>query len=86
VWVVLEMKVHLGEGDRNMRPLGLDLGMLDTHMLHPSLGIFLLLLVDGFEARASSDGEHKLSHPSFGAPRPGHEHNHQVCWDQLSHL
>jgi hypothetical protein len=27
-----------------------------------------------------------LSHPGFGAPRPGHEHNHQVCWDQVSHI
>jgi hypothetical protein len=22
----------------------------------------------------------------LGAPRPGHEHNHQVCWDQVSHI
>jgi hypothetical protein len=21
-----------------------------------------------------------------GAPRPGREHNHQVCWDQVSHI
>jgi hypothetical protein len=28
----------------------------------------------------------ELSHPDFGAPRPGHEHNHQVCWDQVSHI
>jgi hypothetical protein len=27
-----------------------------------------------------------LSHPDFGAPRPGREHNHQVCWDQVSHI
>jgi hypothetical protein len=27
-----------------------------------------------------------LSHPGFGAPRPRHEHNHQVCWDQVSHI
>jgi hypothetical protein len=27
-----------------------------------------------------------MSHPGFGAPRPGHEHNHQVCWDQVSHI
>jgi hypothetical protein len=26
------------------------------------------------------------SHPGFGAPRPGREHNHQVCWDQVSHI
>jgi hypothetical protein len=27
-----------------------------------------------------------LSHPDFGAPRPGREYNHQVCWDQVSHI
>jgi hypothetical protein len=27
-----------------------------------------------------------LSHPGFGASRPGREHNHQVCWDQVSHI
>jgi hypothetical protein len=29
---------------------------------------------------------HSMSHPGFGAPRPGREHNHQVCWDQVSHI
>jgi hypothetical protein len=28
----------------------------------------------------------ELSHLGFGAPRPGREHNHQVCWDQVSHI
>jgi hypothetical protein len=28
----------------------------------------------------------QVSHPGLGAPRPGHEHNHQVCWDQVSHV
>jgi fructose-1-phosphate kinase PfkB-like protein len=27
-----------------------------------------------------------VSHPGFRAPRPGREHNHQVCWDQVSHI
>jgi hypothetical protein len=27
-----------------------------------------------------------VSHPDFGAPRPRREHNHQVCWDQVSHI
>jgi hypothetical protein len=27
-----------------------------------------------------------MSHPGFRAPRPGHEHKHQVCWDQVSHI
>jgi hypothetical protein len=28
----------------------------------------------------------RMSHPGFGAPRPGREHKHQVCWDQVSHI
>jgi hypothetical protein len=43
-----------------MRPLGPDVGSLDAYMLHPSLGLFLLFLVIGFEARAPNDGEHNL--------------------------
>jgi hypothetical protein len=27
-----------------------------------------------------------LSHPDFRDPKPGREHNHQVCWDQVSHI
>jgi hypothetical protein len=27
-----------------------------------------------------------MSHPGFEAPRPGREHNHQVYWDQVSHI
>jgi hypothetical protein len=22
----------------------------------------------------------------LGAPRPGREHKHQICWDQVSHI
>jgi hypothetical protein len=29
---------------------------------------------------------HRLSHPGFRGPKPGREHNHQVCWDQVSHI
>jgi hypothetical protein len=60
MWIVLETKVLLRKGDRNMGTLGPDVGSLDTYMLHPFLGLFLLFLVVGFEARAHSDGEHKL--------------------------
>jgi hypothetical protein len=28
----------------------------------------------------------KLSHPDFRGPKPGCEHKHQVCWDQVSHI
>jgi hypothetical protein len=34
--------------------------------------------------RAGEDAP--VSHPGFEAPRPGREHNHQVCWDQVSHI
>jgi hypothetical protein len=27
-----------------------------------------------------------LSHPGFRGPKPGRKHNHQVCWDQVSHI
>ena len=27
-----------------------------------------------------------VSHPSFRGPKPGREHKHQVCWDQVSHI
>jgi hypothetical protein len=50
----------LRKSDRNMGPLSPDVGSLDTYMMYPSLGLFLFLFVAGFEARALSDGEHKL--------------------------
>jgi hypothetical protein len=28
----------------------------------------------------------ELSHPGFRGPKPGREHKHQVCWDQVSHI
>jgi hypothetical protein len=27
-----------------------------------------------------------MSHPGFRGPKLGREHNHQVCWDQVSHI
>jgi hypothetical protein len=27
-----------------------------------------------------------VSHPGFRGPKPGREHKHQVCWDQVSHI
>jgi hypothetical protein len=45
VRVIFELKVLLGEGDWNVRPLGLDEGSLHPNMLHSSLCFLLLLLV-----------------------------------------
>jgi hypothetical protein len=62
MWIVFQTKVILREGNRNMGPLGPNVGSLDAYMLYPSLGLFVLLFVVGFKARAPSDGEHKLLH------------------------
>jgi hypothetical protein len=45
VRVIFELKVLLGEGDWDVRPLGLDEGSLHPNMLHPSMRFLLLLLV-----------------------------------------
>jgi hypothetical protein len=45
-----------------MGTLGPNVGSLDTYMVYPSLGLFILPFVAGFEARAPSDGKHKLLH------------------------
>jgi hypothetical protein len=41
----------------------------------------LVALVKGFEVPAAL-----VSHPGFRGPKPGREHKHQVCWDQVSHI
>jgi hypothetical protein len=33
-----------------------------------------------------TDSSSPLSHPGFRGSKPGREHNHQVCWDQVSHI
>src|SRR5688572_28969854 len=48
VWVILELKVLLGEGNRDVRPSLLDEGSLHPDMLYPSLCFLLLLLIGWF--------------------------------------
>jgi hypothetical protein len=64
VWVIFETKIILKESNRDMGPFGPNVGSLDTYMLHPSLGFFLLLFVTGFEEGAPSNGESELLHGS----------------------
>jgi hypothetical protein len=64
-----------------MGPLGPIVGSLDTYMLHPSLGFFLLFFVAGFEARAPTDGERKLLHGS----RQSLMACHAFCCDEVCH-
>jgi hypothetical protein len=45
VRIVFKLKVLLGEGDWDMRPLGSNEGSLHPNMLHSSMCFFLLLLV-----------------------------------------
>jgi hypothetical protein len=60
VRIILELKVFLREGNRNMRPLGLDEGSLPPNMLYPSLCFFLLLLVGWSRTWVACDWEHQL--------------------------
>jgi hypothetical protein len=48
VRIVFKLKILLGEGDWDMRPLGSDEGSLHPNMLHSSLCFLLLLLVSWF--------------------------------------
>jgi hypothetical protein len=48
----------------------------------PDIGIAMEKEVDE-EAKSPAP---EVSHLGFGAPRPGREHNHQVYWDQVSHI
>jgi hypothetical protein len=50
VWIIFKTKIFLREGNRNVGPLGPNVGSLDAYILHPSLGFFLVLFVAGFEA------------------------------------
>ena len=45
VRIVFKLKILLGEGDWDVRPLGSDEGSLHPYMLHSSLCFLLLLLV-----------------------------------------
>jgi hypothetical protein len=62
MWIILKTKIILTKGNRDMGPLGPNVGSLDAYMLYPSLGLVLLFLIAGFEAHAISDGDHKLLH------------------------
>jgi hypothetical protein len=62
-----------------MGPLGPNVGSLDTYMLYPSLGLFLLLFVAGFKGRAPSDGKHKLLHGCLQSLMACHALRHGVA-------
>jgi hypothetical protein len=40
----------------------------------------------GFVLQSTSLWYHFCHSRVLGAPRPGREHNHQMCWDQVSHI
>jgi DNA anti-recombination protein RmuC len=70
-----ERNTKLHEAIKNLRNKCSDFA---TRCISRLKGIF-------YSVGATSE-EINLSHPSFWAPRPGHEHNHPVCWDQVSHI
>jgi hypothetical protein len=40
----------------------------------------------GSKATSGVTSTECMSHPDFKGPKPGGKHNHQVCWDQVSHI
>jgi hypothetical protein len=60
---------------------------------NPRLKNFVRLLAESVKALALVVEQKEadrvamsVSHPDFRGPKPGREHNHQVCWDQVSHI
>jgi hypothetical protein len=51
VRIIFELKIFLGEGNWNVRPLGFDEGSLHPNMLYSSLCFLLLLLLAGSELK-----------------------------------
>jgi hypothetical protein len=51
MWIIFEMKAILIDGNRNMGPLGPNVGSLDAYKMYPYLGLFLLFFVPGFEGQ-----------------------------------
>jgi hypothetical protein len=47
VRIIFKTKIIMREGNRNVGPLGPDVGSLDTYMVHPSLGFFFFFLLLG---------------------------------------
>jgi predicted nucleic acid-binding Zn ribbon protein len=50
VRIIFELKIFLGEGNWNVRPLGFDEESLHPNMMYSSLCFLLLLLVGWFRA------------------------------------
>ena len=42
------------------------------------------MVVDEEEDEVQNDND-LVSHPDFRGQKPGREHKHHVCWDQVSH-
>jgi hypothetical protein len=68
MWIILETKIILRECDWYVGPLGLDVGSLDTHMLHPSLASFVCFLLHGLKLKPLVIGfrVRNIVHPSLG--------------------
>jgi hypothetical protein len=58
--IFFKLKVFLGEGNWDVRPLGSNEGSLHPNMLHSSLCFLLLFLVGWLLARSTCDWEHQL--------------------------
>jgi hypothetical protein len=74
VWVILELKVLLREGNWNVRPSWLDEGSLHPDMLYPSLCLLLLFLVGWLWAWTACYREYQLRSRSSSSLIVGRSH------------
>jgi hypothetical protein len=73
VWVILELKILLREGNRDVRPSWLDEGSLYPYMLYSSLCLLLLFLVSQLWAWTACYREHKLRSRSNSSFERSHQ-------------
>jgi hypothetical protein len=63
--------------------MGIFVWAVKSQGLQPSAKCFCSMHELLYETKVMGKEQYhnNLSHPGFRAPRPGREHNHQVCWD-----
>jgi hypothetical protein len=88
--VVIVKKIHLANWEMVCTPkMQGGLGVLDLNCMNDALLAKWLWNIENSNGLWQEIIRAKyinVSHPDFRGPKPGCEHNHQVCWDQVSHI